>query len=416
MRFLYGDTEPFPPQYDFLAALQAFVANASRAVQLDAEVRALRAAADAADAARTSTLTALTTFHESRMRSLAQAMPVDAEPPTREYVRQLSELALSIVEAAKAQSAQAGELERQRANAEIDRRRSEIRAKLAAFLTVLRLPSSSSSASMRLHEGHNELAATIRGDDGVAVSFVLTTRDDPAWQLPRKVSDFAQGIDLPVGVRRSWFSKGVQHEMAHIDDYVVGGFELAESSAEIRLRKKPGDKDTIVFNAARHEGGALRADVHHPGDAEAEGLGAELDDAARGHIERLWDALRTAAAGIATHRERVLGVTMDDVDVVEHDGVPAFVASIIRQIAPTVVEIAKRSSSASELALKAESEKGRREEIYLKKAELLEHLTPLGATERELFAPLAFMPAAPPSEKKAPRESGPDDGAWEAPP
>ena len=46
MRYLYGDSVPFPPQYDFLAALEVFCAQAARIVRLDAETRALRTAAD----------------------------------------------------------------------------------------------------------------------------------------------------------------------------------------------------------------------------------------------------------------------------------------------------------------------------------------------------------------------------------
>src|SRR6266568_5028232 len=121
MRFLYGDTEPFPPQYDFLGALEAFVANAAKAVKLDAEVRTIREGAAATEAQRAKSVEALAAFHEGRMRSLAQHMPVDAEQPVREYVRQLSDLALTIVDAAKAQSAQAAEAAAQQTNAEVDR-------------------------------------------------------------------------------------------------------------------------------------------------------------------------------------------------------------------------------------------------------------------------------------------------------
>ena len=46
MRYLYGDSVPFPPQYDFLAALEVFCAQAARVVRLDAEMRALRKAAE----------------------------------------------------------------------------------------------------------------------------------------------------------------------------------------------------------------------------------------------------------------------------------------------------------------------------------------------------------------------------------
>ena len=46
MRYLYGDSVPFPPQYDFLAALEVFCTQAARVVRLDAETRALRKAAE----------------------------------------------------------------------------------------------------------------------------------------------------------------------------------------------------------------------------------------------------------------------------------------------------------------------------------------------------------------------------------
>jgi len=442
MRFLYGDTEPFPLEYDFLGALEAFVANAARAVQLDAEVRGIREAAAIVEAARAKSVEALEQFHEGRMRSLAQHMPVDADAQVREYVRQLSELALTIVDASKAQSAQAAEAARQQTNAEIEKRRAEIRAALAAFLRLLRLPAVTTSSSMRLHDGYNDLSAIVHHADGIAISFAVATRDVPAWQAPRKVGEFAKGIDLPVGVRRSWFSKGVQNEMAHIDDYTIGGFELGADAAEIRLRKKPGDKDTLVFNVRRGDDGALSAEVHHPEDPEADGLRAALDSDARAHLERLWIVLRSAAEDVTVHRDRVLGVKMGEDDVVEADRVVDFVDCVIRQIAPTVLEIAKRSSNQNELSLKAENEKGRREEIYVKKAALAKHLEPLAQAERDLFAPLALVPGAPasapaasanapgaiapgaaaiapgaaaiaPPEKRPPQGSAPDDNAWD---
>ena len=40
MRFLYGDSVPFPPQYDFLGALKVFVEQATLAARLDGEGRA----------------------------------------------------------------------------------------------------------------------------------------------------------------------------------------------------------------------------------------------------------------------------------------------------------------------------------------------------------------------------------------
>ena len=41
MRFLYGDSAPFPLGYNFLATLEAFMTAATRIVQLEADTREL---------------------------------------------------------------------------------------------------------------------------------------------------------------------------------------------------------------------------------------------------------------------------------------------------------------------------------------------------------------------------------------
>jgi hypothetical protein len=58
--------------------------------------------------------------------------------------------------------------------------------------------------------------------------------------------------------------------------------------------------------------------------------------------------------------------------------------------APIVAEIARRSPNALELSLKCETDGGRREELYLRKKDLVAKLEPLTPPARALFAPLAL--------------------------
>jgi hypothetical protein len=275
--------------------------------------------------------------------------------------------------------------------------------------------------------------------DTLTTTFMLTVKDSPAWHVPRKVSDFAQGVELPVGIKRSWFSKDVAHEMTSIDDYIVGAMSLSDDDAKISLRTKAAEKDSVVLDVRRIDG-VLSAEVHYLEGSEAEMSPTALDEAAVAHVERLWDALRSGVADVLGHRERLLAVAMDGGDVCEKNLVTALVEKIVAEIAPTVAEIARRSPNALELSLKAESEHGRREEIYVKKADLAAKLAPLGAAEKKLFAPLAILSAtgivsdkvgrtekadkteksgavekvADKIEKKTTgRESVPDESAWE---
>jgi hypothetical protein len=301
-----------------------------------------------------------------------------------------SQLVSDLREASKAESAR----DLARMNGEIDRRRSEIRTALEAFLLVMRIPSDRVSISHRLREGRNEMFANFFHPQSLETGFQLATARVGAWHSPRKVADFAQGTELPVGVKRSWLKRGVVHDMVNIDDYVISSFDVDDDAAEITLRKKVTDPDTLQFRIKR-EGDELVAEVHYPGDPEAEGVPTTLDASAIAQLERLWQQLRAGCADVIMSRDKLLHVTLEGEDVVEKDKVVPLVRVMVELVAPTVVAIAKHSPNPDELSLKAENGDttgGRREELYLRKAALWEKLEPLGTAERSLFEPLPIAP------------------------
>jgi hypothetical protein len=406
MRYLYGDSAPFPLQYNFLSALQTFTANAARAVQLDAEVRAIKTTQATVEATRVQSLDELTAFHKGAMKALEGATPPDAMAPTLAYVKQVAERANQMVEEARASLTQATDQERAHARSEMEQRRTAARAALANFLTVVRLAVDETEVSMRLVDGRNELNAVFKTAPSIVAGFSLSTRELLAWHHPRKVGEFAKGVQLAVGVRRSWFGKGVQHEPVNVDDYTLSGFDLSEERADIWLRKKPTERDSIVLNIRRDDD-KLSAEVHHPGDPDAEGLPTALDGPALEQLDRLWQLLRAGVSDVLPHKEKLETLELEGEDVCASDRVVPFVEHVIKLLAPTVVEISKRSPNTSELSLKVETDDGRREEFYVKKADLMSKLDGLGVEERRVFAPLGI------DERKAPQVSGPDDAAWD---
>jgi hypothetical protein len=96
--------------------------------------------------------------------------------------------------------------------------------------------------------------------------------------------------------------------------------------------------------------------------------------------------------------------------VLENDLIGPFVTTMIRMMAPVVAEISKRSPNPAELSLKVENDTGRREEIYVRKADLLAKLEPLSPAERRVFEPFGIFPRAVMERG----ESLPDDAIWEA--
>jgi hypothetical protein len=347
MRYLYGDSAAFPLQYNFLATLEVFVAQAARAAGLDAEVRAVQDATAEAGVARAKSVNALEIFHNAIEREQAAA------------------------------------------RMEIDRKKVEVRKAVEVFLTAGRIPILESRVSLRLNDAVNELAAVFTHPEGIVTSFTLSTVTLPQWAAPRKVSEFSTGLDLMVGKKKSIFKRTTQPEAIRLDEYIVAGFDLSDDTAEIRVRRKLTDpNDSFVFQLQRTDE-ELLAVVDHPGDAEGEAPGV-LDTADRAHLERLWQLLRAGVADALGHKERLVSAELDGKDLFDQAGPIPLIERIVKMIAPTVVEVSKRSPNPQELSLKVENDGGRREEIYLKKEELLSKLEPLAERERQLFAPLAL--------------------------
>jgi hypothetical protein len=390
MRYLYGDSVPFQLQYNFLTTLETFVTCAAQAVQRQFEIQQLMATAGEATAARTKSLEELEAFHRSVMGAVRSCATRITHPIAADYTRQVQEYAVRIVEEHRRNHLQATEREQLHAQGDIERRRAEVRAALETFLISARIPTVESRIAMRLENGHNEFTAVFTNPLKIVTSFKLSTEQVPAWHTPRRVSDFAQGVDIQIGVKRSWITRKVQPEVVELDDFIISGFELSIDAAQIRLRKRPDLRDALVFRIRRIDG-ELHAEVQRlEEEAAGEGPPSAPDAPDRVQLERLWQLLRAAVNDLLFSKERLLSVELDGVDVFENDQVLPFVHRLIKMFAPIVQEISRRSPSSLELSLKTEDDHGRREEIYLRKQELLSKLQPLSANARAVFAPLAL--------------------------
>src|SRR5580700_6008382 len=123
MRYLYGDSVPFPPQYDFLAALEVFCTQAARVVRLEAESKALLKAAAEGAAVRVRAVDELENFHREAMGALQDGANGSAQPGVLDYVRQVGDLAKHIVDDARRQALQTSDRDQQQTRVEVDRRR-----------------------------------------------------------------------------------------------------------------------------------------------------------------------------------------------------------------------------------------------------------------------------------------------------
>jgi hypothetical protein len=205
----------------------------------------------------------------------------------------------------------------------------------------------------------------------------------------RKVGDLAKGTSLKVAVKKSFFKGVVTAEPLAIDDYVISQVELAPGRATVCLRKKVTEPDVLVLTLV-DAGPSKLATVEHPGNVDAEALSPELDAQDTERLARLVAAVGDSLRGLHGQKERLVELRLDDKDAMGGALVIEIVERFVTLFAPTVAEIARRSPNDAELSLKREHDGGRREEVYLRKADLVDKLQPLWAHGRQVFAPLGL--------------------------
>jgi hypothetical protein len=207
--------------------------------------------------------------------------------------------------------------------------------------------------------------------------------------MPRKIGELVQGVELSVGIDKSWLRGTVTPKQVNVDDWVITQFELSDDAFGLTIRRRLTEKETLHFELRRTEQG-LVGTVEHPGATNAEALNGQLGGADVAALDRIWQALRLACRDVIDHKEQLVTVSLDGNPVFEGGLVIPFVVRLVTMFAPTVREIAKRSPNEFELSLKQENEGGRREEVYLRKEQLVSRLQPLSSIGREIFAPLGL--------------------------
>jgi hypothetical protein len=422
MRFLYGDSAPFPLGYNFLATLEVFMTTATRIVQLESEARELTRQADELANGRMKGLEALDQFHNVVMRAVRDTAQKVQHAHALEYAQKVAEFASHYTEEHRRTTMGASERESAQCRAENERRILEQRAQLESFLKQAKLPILATKLSMRVvtegKDSRHTMSAIFDNPDGIQTAFTLGVGKVAAWAMPRKVSELVQGVDLLVGVDKSWLRGTVTPKQVSVDDWLITHFDLADDAFSLTLRRKLTEKETLQFHLRRTEAG-LGGVVEHPGQADAETLNGQLGSSDLAALERVWQALRVASREVLEHKEQLLTVSLDGSPVFEGGLVIPFVVRLVTMFAPTVREIAKRSPNEFELSLKQETEAGRREELYLRKDQLVSKLQPLSSVGRQVFAPLGLdswvpgLTSAPPPvvASGVPGASGPPSQA-----
>lgn len=389
VRFLYGDSEPFPWRYDFLHALRLLLRHGSEAARAlhvaEMESAAMRArVADAKEA-----LTHLVRF-TSEAEAAIETIALTAEHPEP---RALGEQLLAHTRRSAHERAEAIKTELKRANAvsadsaasATERAREELRT----FLLHDELGASLEALELKLVEGRYAVSLRHRLAD-VSVVYAVSPKGLDAWQEPRRLASISDELDsLQVGMKKKLFRRDMTREMVRVGDHYLLSARVEARRATVEIAKKlDGTKAPLSLELEVEEDG-IYAHIERP-----QSDGASLYPAVPSDVEKLSGLFAVLQrVGREAHRRRVTvsAAELGGVDVLADDP-GALLAHLVERFAPTVDEIARRSPTPRELSLKLEHDDGRREERYLDRQLVDALLADLPPRARERLA--ALQPTA----------------------
>lgn len=407
-RYLYGDSEPFPGGYDFLAALRVFVQASSKALVLAQEADELERSLGERAQEHLHAIEAIQSFFSGASDLIVERATRSSAPQVvGPYASQLADAIETM--GAQARAARAKELDGAsvEVTSRIRERRAEIRKVVGDYLLGDPLPVVSWALSLSLAGTAPNGQAVLEHPGDLSTSVSVDFTRDTAWSRPRRLGDLSPGLAMQVGFKKAFMRSSVQPDVVTLDELVIGAIEIGPDSMELHLRRKlDAPRDAYVVTVDPTEDGRsvvkiTRMDERGGGNSDAP-FESKGEEAAR--ILELNAVLRRECANLLQYRKRLLSAQLDGHEVFERGMVQVLLARIADRLAPVAAEVSRHSPNPSELSLKLEREGGRREEVYLRKADLVQMVAGLSPEAQHLYAGLAFLPrtTVPPHEVASP--------------
>jgi hypothetical protein len=405
MGHVYGDSTPFPFDINFIELIRQAV---ECGVTLMSTQHAITMAVD-----RSGNFEQVRKAEKARLAAMSDAikltMTAFMSSPSERMVRtaqRVLDTTRSVIDG------EVGALEGQ-ASGEASNTRAEVEhARMTAYRAVesfiLRhdLPNTEIGLRLLAHDESYSGQALVATPFGIEAVFALTIPNAHEWGRPRRVAELSAGTEIHVPEETGWLSKRVEVQAVRLDKLVVTEVAISADHSLITLRKgarsgsgyqlevqTDGDMPLVSVGRLNEEGTPL----------PTEPIALEGEDTK--HALRLWNRVADSTRDLAMRRQAMTSANFDGKPLREHDEPQAILTRIVTVIAPVVQEIARRSGAPGELVLRRDLGEGRREEIYITKAELHEKVMTLPHTLRAVFDPFELSDG--PRSPRAPAPSEP---------
>ena len=174
------------------------------------------------------------------------------------------------------------------------------------------------------------------------------------------------------------------------DKLYFSTLHLKAERSVVTLRKQPrsgtGYKLVLDSTKAQQPPRVLISKIDEDGTETADEA-IELHGEDMVHVLRLWQRVLDSTSDLSMRRHAMSSALVDGRPIHELDEPQLVCERLVRAMSPVVREIARRSGAPGELVLRRTVSAGRRDEIYITKAELHEKVMTLAPPLRVVFEP-----------------------------
>jgi hypothetical protein len=404
MAHVYGDSTAFPYDVDYIELSRHAV---DCAVQLFSAQHAIAASLERAGALNQTRASEL-----SRITAMSQAVESSLSPFLSSAGSETERIARRMLECVSGTAgAEVVLIERQAADDAshmkniVTRSGESAHRALEGFLLRHDLPGTElgltwAAAGEQSYSGQ----VSVKTPFGISAAFSLAIPPEHVWARARRLSELAPGLEVHFPQQSGWLSKRVEMAPVKLDRMYLSAVKLDTASAEFRLRKgaTTGSGYRVLVNLNEEHQVVLQP-LGEDGTPDADApLTLDGEDSAQ--MFRLCSRVVESMQGLSNLRRSMVSAELDGQPLDEMTWPEGVAQRLIEQLAPVVTEIARRSGAPGELVLRRDVGGGRREEMYVTKAELYEKVLVLPPARRVAFEQLGLVDPlrAPPSSQPQP--------------
>jgi hypothetical protein len=399
---VFGDSTPFPYALDYIELVKGVVEcgvgllQAQRALEIANDQAAqlfegCRREQERFDAMLDTLKLSMTAFMSSPSGRVAQ------------LAGRVLDTTRGMIVAERGQISERAVEDRASAEAAADEARAAAYRTMEAFLLHHDVPPTGVAVRLLASEDRYGSQAALKTPFGVECAFSLLIPLKHEWARLKRVGQIQPGAEVQVPKGAGWGARSGAMRTVRLDKLFLSEVLVGSNRVVLWLRRNPtsgpGQRLEILAAAAPR---ATVQELNEHGQPAA-GQPIELSGEDFQRALQLSTRVIQSTADLSVYREAMTAASFEGQPLRELDEPKQLCARLLEVVTPVVREIVRRSGAPGELMLRRNLGQGRREELYVTKAELNERVMTLPPVLRALFDPLQL--ATGPRSARAPQPS-----------